>query len=56
MGFKGRRKASEEELLASDVSYAVAYSQCSCVIMREEMVLPPSGGLHYLGKQQKRFF
>lgn len=47
MGFKGRRKATEEELLASDVSYATAYSRCSCIIMREEMTMP-TGGMHYV--------
>jgi nucleotide-binding universal stress UspA family protein len=48
LGFKGRRKADEKELLASDVSYAIAYSQCSCIVLREEMPIPESGALHYL--------
>jgi len=47
MGFKGTSKADEEDLLASDVSYAMAYSRCSMVVMRKDPVFSTPGKLHW---------
>ncbi|CAD7950623.1 unnamed protein product [Amoebophrya sp. A25] len=47
MGFKGSKNASEEALLASDVSYCLAYSRCSMIVLRD-WTMPESGLLHYL--------
>lgn len=36
MGYKGRRKSTEADLLASDVSYMMQYARCSTIIVRDE--------------------
>ncbi|CAD7939180.1 unnamed protein product [Amoebophrya sp. A120] len=50
MGFKGGKNASEEQLLASDVSYALAYSRCSMIVLRDWVPAEdaPNQKLHYL--------
>ena len=40
-----RNRAIEGDLLASDVSYVLAYSRCSVVVLRN--VVPKCGKLHF---------
>jgi len=49
MGFKGAKNAAEEVLLASDVSYCLAFSRCSMIVLRDwTPPEDPAANLHYL--------